>query len=245
MKKHISEQGANANCAQVNEIASSRRGHAPHRDKQRHIDRYGQSESKEAMEKQAQHVNKGCKCNKCGRMHTEGDRCATHKAECRKCKKLGHFAVVCCSRVVNKITAPDGEDDSQVHFLGEITDVNDSNDAWTAKLPTLGKEIVFRIDTGADTTVISDQLSHKPKLRIPVSKLDSLRCIGYFTATTRWKEKEFRLKVNMIKDPSHLLGCNVAIAMGLVKTIGVIEIDTSSIDYHSVSQVRLKYFSVK
>lgn len=73
-------------------------------------------------------------------------------------QELGHFAVVCRSHVVNKVTAPEEESAwSQVHFLGEITDVEDSSNAWTVKLPIQGIEIDFKIDSGADTNVIPEE----------------------------------------------------------------------------------------
>lgn len=73
-----------------------------------------------------------------------GKMCPARNAECRKCKKLRYFAVACRSRVVNEVTATYEEDGgSEAHFLGEITDVDDSNDAWIVKLPIQGIEIDF------------------------------------------------------------------------------------------------------
>lgn len=63
---------------------------------------------------------------------------------------LLYFAVACRSRVVNEVTAPYEEGEcSQAYFLGEMTDVKDSNEAWTVKLPIQGIEIDFKIDSGA------------------------------------------------------------------------------------------------
>ena len=137
------------------------------------------------------------------------------------------FAVTCHSRVDNEVAAPYEEGEgSQAHFLGEITDVGDSNDAWTVKLPIQGIEINFKINSGADTSVISEKtfnkLKHKPqqarKLESPEGTLD---CMGHFIATTVWKEKRFRFKVNVLKGShsSHPLSRNVAAAMGLIKRI--------------------------
>uniref|UniRef100_H3AWH4 Integrase catalytic domain-containing protein n=1 Tax=Latimeria chalumnae TaxID=7897 RepID=H3AWH4_LATCH len=36
----------------------------------------------------------GPKCTRCGRGHTHTDNCTARNAECRKCKKIGHFAAV-------------------------------------------------------------------------------------------------------------------------------------------------------
>lgn len=132
--------------------------------------------------------------------------------------------------MVNEVTAPykDGEG-SQTHFLGEITDGDDSNDAWTVKLSIQGTEIDFKIGSGADTSVISEKtfnkLKHKPQLRKQARRLESpggtLDCMGHFIATTVWKKKRFRFKVNVLKGShsSHLLSRNIAAAMGLIKRI--------------------------
>lgn len=67
VKQHVSEQGANANCAQMSEVAHKR---APCRDKQKHISGHGQN--KGAKGKQGHCANKGHKCSRCGRVVTSG-----------------------------------------------------------------------------------------------------------------------------------------------------------------------------
>lgn len=136
-----------------------------------------------------------------------------------------------CSRVGNKVTAPEEESErSQVHFLGEITDVDDSSSEWTVKLPIQGTDMdLLWIVSGADTSVIPEenfnQLKNKPRLKETVAKLDSpggkLSCLGHFIATTIRKEKSFRFKVNVTRGShsSHFLSHNVAVAMSLIKRI--------------------------
>lgn len=98
----------------------------------------------------------------------------------RNCRKLGNFVVVCRSCVVNKVTAPNkrGEGD-EFHFLSEVTDLDDSNNAWTVELLIKGTAIDFKIDTGADTSVISENtsstLKNMPPLKSTVTKLDGPR----------------------------------------------------------------------
>ena len=96
---HITKQGDNPNCAQVSEVAY-KRGPC----KQRHINGHGQK--KLAKAKQGHYVNKGCKCSRCCQVHDKEDRCAARNVECRNCRKLGCFAVLCRPRAVNEVTAP-------------------------------------------------------------------------------------------------------------------------------------------
>ena len=63
---------------------------------------------------------------------------------------MDHFAV-CCPRNsrVNEVI------EESEYFLGSITDCGDI-DAWYTKLPICGKTLKFKIDTGADISVISE-----------------------------------------------------------------------------------------
>lgn len=111
----------------------------------------------------------GRKCYRCGRANVRGHQCAARNAECHKCKKVEHFAVVCRSRVVEEIMSHRAaESGEEAHFVGEITDVRDNYRAWTVTLQINGTKIDFKIDTGADTSVISENifktLKSPPKL---------------------------------------------------------------------------------
>ncbi|KAL7388069.1 hypothetical protein ABVT39_006581 [Epinephelus coioides] len=96
--------------------------------------------------------------------------------------------------------------------------------------------VTFKIDTGADTSVISDgtyhKLNHLPQLASddmdfdsPGGKLDGL---GHFTALTKYKGRQYKFIIHVIKtaNGSNLLGCAVAVVMGLVKRVDEIQ-DTS------------------
>lgn len=141
-------------------------------------------------------AGKQTKCFRCGKDHPKHAVCAARNAQCRNCQ-TGHFAVVCRSARVNEITAVEQEPDySGRHFLGEIktkyTYITDSNTPWTVKLTIRDTPVTFKIDTGADSTVMSDEtyykLIHPPQLASddmdfdsPGGKLDGL---GQFTALT-------------------------------------------------------------
>lgn len=250
VKQHVSEQGANAH---LSEVAYKRQ---PYRNKQKHTETpENKAETAGVKMKQHQNVRKGPKCTRCGRMHPKNDKCPARNAECRSCKKLGHFAVVCRSRVVNEVIAPkQGNESNPTYFLGGITDVEDSTKPWTVKLPIQGTQVTFKIDSGADTSVIPEdtfnKLAYKPKLRKPTNKLDSpggkLNCLGYFIATTTRKDKRFRFKVNVIRSPqsSHLLSRNVAAAMGLIKRMEEIKA-TQTIDSYPDDIGKLKIKPIK
>ena len=63
------------------------------------------------------------------------------------------------------------------HFLGETRQVTGDKNAWTVSLSIQGSEVDFKIDTGADISVISENtfssLKFKPKLRNVNAKIRS------------------------------------------------------------------------
>ena len=65
--------------------------------------------------------------------------------------KKGHYQTVCRSRTIEDVTT---EDDL---FLGAVHE--DRSEPWTATILIDGKPIKFKLDTGADVTVISAALS--------------------------------------------------------------------------------------
>ena len=65
---------------------------------------------------------------------------------------MGHFAKCCATnKSVRSVTI---DEEQNKGFLGTID--NKFNKAWTKKFCINNKELNFKIDTGADVTVISD-----------------------------------------------------------------------------------------
>ncbi|KAK6493915.1 hypothetical protein HHUSO_G330 [Huso huso] len=176
----------------------------------------------------------GPKCTRCGRAHVRGDNCIARNAECHKCKKIGHFAVVCRTRVVNEVIAGGNHESKskETLFLGSVTRVDDSSKAWKIDLMIQGTAVNFKIDTGADTTVISETtyfgLKNTPQLQSTGVTLDSpggkLKCVGQFLAKTKYKAREYQFKVYVISGSpvSNLLGRDVAATMGIVYQVNEI-----------------------
>ena len=72
---------------------------------------------------------------------------------CHKCKKKGHFKVCCRSKAsVNQLSADTPKEGDA--FLGTIDTVTDSTKSWTTDILLNGQMLQFKVDTGADVTVI-------------------------------------------------------------------------------------------
>ena len=83
--------------------------------------------------------------------------CPARDAKCRKCSKTGHFSSMCLTQKhIGAVHDADGSD-ADYAFLGSIDDKK-ASDQWLITLQLGNTEVQFRIDTGADETVIPDHV---------------------------------------------------------------------------------------
>ncbi|KAL6490170.1 hypothetical protein MHYP_G00005150 [Metynnis hypsauchen] len=190
-------------------------------------------------------INKKTKkgvCTRCGRNHTEAEQCNAKGKKCMKCNKIGHFAAVCYSKVVQEVTEA-GEDDTV--FLGSVElkqkDVRLAEDEppWRTTLNVADTPVSFKIDSGADTSIMSEAtyetLRSKPKLREVTNTLQSpggtVATRGQFVAKLKANISGQLLnccfRVVVVKtNGENLLSRTVATRLGLIKRID--EISTFS-----------------
>ena len=100
------------------------------------------------------------KCYRCGNSPThKREECPAINATCLKCKKRGHYASKCKSKIVRSVDEEiqSGTSDEDCYFLGAV-EGDKSQAKWSVNL-SLGKANTrFKIDTGADVTVIPESL---------------------------------------------------------------------------------------
>ena len=130
VKGHVSEQGACASGGtQLSEVAKRGQRSTTAKPEHRHVQRKGNN-AKPAPDR------RGNGCYRCGKHHAKGDSWPARNAECHSCKKMGHYASMCRSFIVNEVSAHAyGNGQSHTPSLGAITQVTDINDAWIVKLP--------------------------------------------------------------------------------------------------------------
>lgn len=93
-------------------------------------------------------------CFRCGKPSHPISQCAAKNVVCHNCGKLGHYAKVCKSASgVNAVT----EDSSSI-FLGTV---EAGDDPWTVDIGIRDSKVRFKIDTGADVTVMPEQVYEK------------------------------------------------------------------------------------
>ena len=167
-------------------------------------------------------ANSDEECSRCGKpQHSDERKCPALKSKCNKCHKKGHWERACLSKGVREV------EEEQPYFLGAVS-AEGEQDEWTVSLTICNMPVTFKIDTGADATVIDQGtfklMKPKMKLRPPdtrfISPGGNLSCIGRFEATTSYKERKYSFPVYVIKGACNcLLGRPEAVGMGLVKRV--------------------------
>ena len=141
------------------------------------VDRVRQKKSKQSEKPKKGHSEhhsdkyrskSGKKCLKCGYdWHKSMKECPARDRDCKECQEIGHFWRLCPkknkSKSVRRIQESDSDEDHV--FLGSITEVNsvqeDSESDWHTELLVDEKSVKFRIDTGADVTVVPETYFRK------------------------------------------------------------------------------------
>ena len=95
-------------------------------------------------------------CTRCGKSPHSRQQCPARDAICRKCSKKGHYQAVCRSK--HSVGAVHAEREDV--FIGTIQEqvptVSAGGNLWIATVSLNGLPTEFKIDTGADVTVITE-----------------------------------------------------------------------------------------
>ena len=165
-------------------------------------------------------LSNGPRCSRCGRqpLHARRD-CPAGEAKCRKCGKVGHWQVQCRSKSIRE-----AEIDEEFLFNGELCINQVTQDAWKATVEVNGNDTTFKLDTGADGTIISDQepwLQHQQLKGTSVALLGPgrkrLPILGTLRAQMTYKGRSLTETAYVIKDqPVSLLSRDACEKLNLV-----------------------------
>ena len=156
------------------------------------------------------------KCTRClGTPHSKQE-CPAKDSKCNKCLKKGHWAKACKSPSKKKVgevySCPEVEQEGEF-FLGQLTEVDmierNSKGTWKAEVKLNEHAVKFKVDTGADVTVIPPNMYHSLVPKPSLSKCDKtlmgpckhkLYCLGNFTAKLCVDENIVRELIYVVKD---------------------------------------------
>ncbi|XP_064470256.1 uncharacterized protein LOC135385008 [Ornithodoros turicata] len=139
-------------------------------------------------------------CQYCGRGQHRRLDCPARRAVCHYCKKMGHFREVCRARKKSKNATLD------TPHLEEVEDRTDR--ARFTRLAVNGHWVRFKIDSGAEVTVVPEDLPWVPELLDPedVSLTgpggQALQIRGSFSATLTWKDRTAQQRVYVLSSLS-------------------------------------------
>ncbi|KAI2655734.1 hypothetical protein H4Q32_024338 [Labeo rohita] len=122
------------------------------------------------------------------------------------------------------------ERETDSFYLGSVHQTGKgSTETWTVSLMLGNTPVMFKIDTGADVTVISEKTFENLQTKRELSEANvvlnspggQLNCVGQFRSSIRYKAKQYELTVYVVKGPrvNNLLSGRAAKEMGLVKRI--------------------------
>ena len=198
-----------------------------------------------AQDTKSKNNGKPIPCARCGKSPKHDlDKCPARNAVCRKCKKRGHYQVVCRTGKpgrVQQVSEDTEEKDNDSFFLGAVGDPR-PDDPWAISLHVNGMPVNFLIDTGAEVTLISQSIHRalgspaltpsRKSLKGPSS--DNLQVKGWFRGTivNSPKQHEVEQDVYVVNQLSRcLLGQPAIKALDLVTRVrGVTEASCKVID---------------
>ena len=176
-------------------------------------------------------------CNYCGSSHTK-NKCPAFGKQCAYCKKKNHFASVCRSKLksqhVNNLYENIHEETTEAtpseSYLGDCRADYDAN-KWTVNLKLFkANEIVFKVDTGADVTVmnyktyeqVSTKIQLKPSNKKLISPAGKINIKGMFQGKLEYKEKRIDETIYVLEKGNksyNLLSRKVSVSLHIVQFV--------------------------
>lgn len=152
----------------------------------------------------------------------------TSKRSCNACHKVGHWGRVCRSKkIVSEVT--ERTEQQLPYFLGAVFKADGSSEQWSVQLLVGSTPVEFKIDTGADVSVINEHTYHSPIPKGPPQPseipLDSpggeLQCLGKTQSTVIYKGKTHPLPAYVVRGHvvNNLLSRPMSVKMNLVKRV--------------------------
>ena len=162
-------------------------------------------------------------CSRCGKGPHRHDNCPAKDATSRKGHRKGHFSAQCFSKTVSAVTTED--EFTEESYLDCV--VSETTTTWKATVKVGNLSTVFKLDTGAEVTAVSEEVSLtlKRTLQRPTRLLygPSRQCldvIGQFEETLHFKERSSLLTVYVVRGlKTNLLGLPAIISLNLASRI--------------------------
>ena len=170
----------------------------------------------------------GKPCGRCGKGTHPKEKCPAKDAICYKCRKKGHYGAQCLSKNVEELTNGSGPSNNSIDYAFLDTVSSTKNSVWLKTVQVNGRDITFKLDTGAEVSAISTEAYEillKPPLTPPGKRLfgpsrQPLDTAGEFQAEISCKGKSEVQPIYVVKGlKKNLLGLPAIAALQLAVRI--------------------------
>ncbi len=171
---------------------------------------------------------------RCGKpYHSAPNKCPALSSTCFKCHRKGHYGSQCKSKTMAEVEVSTDEEEI---FLGAVTSKKDNT--WTVTVQLQQKDIQFKMDTGAEVTVISDKVYNSlPEVQLskPTKTLygparQKLDVMGQFTGILTHGNHTHSENIFVVRDlQTNLLGLPSITSLQLIQRIDATLSETMTI----------------
>ncbi|UYV66521.1 K02A2.6-like [Cordylochernes scorpioides] len=172
--------------------------------------------------------NEKRKCFRCGyyQGHSK-EQCPAKDVICNKCRKKGHFAKVCHTKTIQEVSS---SQDNQ--FNGIVGKQENTEDKWCEVIKVNDQPIKFKIDTGAEVSVMPEEIYLQYFGYLKMEKADknifsvskNMEVNEMFQAFLESKRQKYKENIYIGKRVARpLLSCRASEILGLVRKINIIE----------------------
>ncbi|KAF7222047.1 putative LOC107383513-like protein [Nothobranchius furzeri] len=170
-------------------------------------------------------------CGRCGKPGRDAEEmCPARGSTCNSCQKVCHWRKMCRTKKVVREVVTELADQPQSYFLGAVNKMAGENEHWFIKLLIGLTPLEFKIDTGADVKIISEEaylsITLTPLLQPTHILLDSpggggIKCIGRIQSSVTYKGKKYLLTAYDAhgRSVNNLLSREKSVEMKLVRII--------------------------
>ncbi|UYV66964.1 K02A2.6-like [Cordylochernes scorpioides] len=158
--------------------------------------------------------NEKRKCFRCGyyQGHSK-EQCPAKDAICNKCRKKGHFAKVCHTKTIQEVSSSQNN-----AFIGIVGKQENAEDKWCEVIKVNDQPIKFKIDTGAEVSVMPEEIYIQHFGYLKTEKADK----NIFAVSKKIEKCEESIYI--VKGVARpLLSCRASEILGLVRRINIVE----------------------
>ncbi|XP_077547676.1 uncharacterized protein LOC144159892 [Haemaphysalis longicornis] len=154
-------------------------------------------------------------------------QCPASKAQCHKCGKQGHFASVCKAKRLRQIIQQrESTQTNDEQFFAGTVNATMKKKPWKVSVAVNGHSVDFRLDTGADVTVVPTGLLSRLEKQITLLKPDKLilgpakqrlDIVGVLNATVSYKGTSVTADLHVTRGLDEpLLGLDLIESFGIL-----------------------------